>query len=194
MKTSAIWSDQTTVYQAKLKFRSPMKTESGYKYRGKPPVATHHIAQHYFIPTQYNPVLESQNLLGIVENGSVSDFLFTVAEMIDQNEGETKTALEALLKHVIIYHGGKLYRDLVDENESLSDIPYRLWVFFAHCGDWDSLAVPTYRTMPTETLERFLSEGELKDSYSTGDILKIISKRDDEFGLPVPLLSKIWLN
>lgn len=171
-----------------------MKTESGYKYRGKPPVVTHHIAQQYFIPVQYNTVLESQNLLNVTENGSTSDFLFTVAEMIDQNEGETKTALEALLKHVIIYHGANLYRDVVQENENLSDIPYRLWVFFAHCGNWDSPAVPTFRTMPTEMMERFLTEGELEDSFSTGDILKVISERDDEFGLPVPLLSKIWLN
>lgn len=191
MTITTTWSKPTTVYRAKLNY--PAQPKAHYRTVEHSAPLQHHIAGQYFIPVQYNPVLEIHNLLDVAKTGTVSQFLFALSDLIDSSEGGTKTDLETLLKHVIIYHGGNLYRDMVDEND-LSDIPYRLWVFFAHCGDWDPVTVPVFRMMPTEVLTRFLMEGELTPSLTSMDILKILSKRDDEFGIPVPLLFNIWLN
>ncbi len=152
------------------------------------------IAGLFTFDMRYMKMLESHGFTAdSITAMSVSAFLLKVAELIDAegSKNEDESELRLFLKHIIIYHN-RSFLSLMVEEVGWEGIPFTLWLSFADDGDWDGSSVIAYRCMPTVMMERYLMEGHLDSVYSRGVILKVISTRDDEFGLPVEMLEKFW--
>ena len=127
-----------------------------------------------------------------VLTGPVTDFLDYMVTMIETTTGHEQEQADDFLKHMMIYAGETYFREYL-EAHTPEQVPYLLWKHFIQDGDWYQLTVPAYKTIPTCSLIRYLSEQ--KDfGLNRQDIAKVLCERGDpEFCMPVETLLSIWL-
>ena len=124
---------------------------------------------------------------------NASDVILRLNELLKDENVSTNPHLseyEALLKSLMISDDG-LIAQLFSETVSDEDSSFLFWYHLCEDGDWWRTAVPTLKNMPSYHMMRYVTE-RLCTKYSVGfnERVDVISKREDNFGMPKKLLRR----